>query len=64
MENTEKALKSKFIQEEPTGLMKGIEIQHLYKVLAHKSPGNLRNSAQRLLFYSDSGSKVHLVIEF
>ncbi|XP_006914256.2 ATP-binding cassette sub-family A member 17 [Pteropus alecto] len=32
VENTEKALKSKFIQEEPTGLMKGIEIQHLYKV--------------------------------
>nr|KAF6439582.1 hypothetical protein HJG63_000031 [Rousettus aegyptiacus] len=31
-ENTEKALKSKFIKEEPTGLMKGIAIQNLYKV--------------------------------
>ncbi|TKC51398.1 hypothetical protein EI555_019936 [Monodon monoceros] len=28
----QKALKSKFIQEEPTDLIKGIEIQHLYKV--------------------------------
>lgn len=26
---------SKFFQEEPTSLMKGIEIQHLYKVSAH-----------------------------
>ncbi|XP_073915574.1 ATP-binding cassette sub-family A member 17-like [Castor canadensis] len=32
MEDTEKTLKSKFIQEEPTDLIRGIEIQHLYKV--------------------------------
>lgn len=30
--------KSKLIQEEPTNLKKGIEIQHLYKVSAHKPP--------------------------
>uniref|UniRef100_F6XIP8 ATP binding cassette subfamily A member 17 n=1 Tax=Equus caballus TaxID=9796 RepID=F6XIP8_HORSE len=33
--NPEKAPKNKFIQEEPTNLMKGIEIQHLHKVF-HK----------------------------
>ncbi|XP_036135798.1 ATP-binding cassette sub-family A member 17-like, partial [Molossus molossus] len=32
IENTEEAIRSKFIQEEPTGLTKGIELQHLYKV--------------------------------
>ncbi|KAM9208982.1 ATP-binding cassette sub-family A member 17-like [Dugong dugon] len=41
-DDSEDALKSKFIQEEPVGLIKGIEIQHLYKVF-HK--GRSKNTA-------------------
>lgn len=55
----DKGPKSKFIQEEPTNLAKGIEIQHLYKVSAHESPSEiLPTSVRSLLFYSDGGYEI------
>lgn len=44
LEDAQQALGNKFIQDEPTNLIKGIEIQHLYKVSALKSSENFRNS--------------------
>lgn len=44
LEDPQQALGNKFIQDEPTNLIKGVEIQHLYKVSSLRFFENLRNS--------------------